>query len=234
MADPVLTQLTTGSATTSAKNVAFSAQANGTLLLLFVLSDDYRTTSGSGRPESTGWTLISDQRHNAGHAGWYKITSGSDTSVDYTIGSATISAYWLGAATDIDGTTPLDTANGQQTTDTGTTYTTPSITPAAGRKLLVGSIGGCRFSPALASMSTWLNSYTEVGDVLGVSGSTYENVGVSWIVVDGGSSTSTGATFTGSAVGRSGIIASFVNGAAVVPPQPLRRRHPARGRASSY
>ena len=141
MADPTVTLLTSGSSATATTTVSFSAQTAGTLLVLIYGGDDYRTTSGSGRPESTGWTLISDQHTFLGHAAWYKIAAGSETSVQYTIGSASPSCYQLITATNIDGTTPVDISNGQLAQSSLNNYTTPSVTTTAGRRLGIAAMG---------------------------------------------------------------------------------------------
>lgn len=110
MADPVPTEIAAGTSSTATTTASFSAQTAGTLLTLYVASDDYRTTSGTGRPESTGWTLLQGQQGNLGGYVWYKLSTGSETSVQYTIGSASKSVYRVGAATNIDsGSTPFPT-----------------------------------------------------------------------------------------------------------------------------
>ena len=127
MPDPVPSLLSSGVSATATTTVSFTAQAAGNLLVLFVAADDYRTTSGTGRPESTGFTLLTngDQHTFLGHAGWYKLTDGAETSVQYTIGSASKSTYQLCMATNIDQVTPLDIANGTFTQASATTYATP-------------------------------------------------------------------------------------------------------------
>lgn len=211
MADPTVTQLAAGTGTTATTTVSFTAQAAGTLLLLGVASDDYRTTSGASRPESTGWTLISDQHTFLGHAVWYKIAAGSETSVQYTIGSASPSAYWCGSATNIDNTTPVDVSNGQFAQSSSNTYTTPTVTTTSGRRIAFGSIGGSNGGTNWTGMGSWTNSYIECGDqVSNPASGTKDIIGVAYLIFDGGGSTSTGATYSpGNAEARTGIIAVF-------------------------
>lgn len=228
MADPVVSLLTSGTSTSATTTVNFTAQSAGTLLILGYSGDDYASTSGSGRPESTGWTKIADLHHNAGHAVWYKISAGSETSVQYTIGSAVGSAHALLTATNIDGTTPLDTSNSQSSFLSAASYGSSSITPASGRKLVVASLSYCRPSGAIITASGWTNSYTEIADQ-GVSNGATDSIGFAYLVLDGGTSTSTTATFSGTSVGTGGMIASFVNATASSNFTFPFRRNPSRG-----
>ena len=153
MTDPVVTSIANGSSLTASTTVSFAAQAAGTLLLLSVASDDYQT----GPP--SGWTLIQDERTYHGHAVWYKLASGSETTVTYTIGSAARSAYLLLAATNIDQTTPFNGSAGQFRQSSGASYTTPSVTPTgSARVLAVGWIGASNGASLLTAPGSWLNS----------------------------------------------------------------------------
>jgi hypothetical protein len=229
VADPVVTLLVSGTSTLATVTVSFTAQTTGTLLVLSYTGDNYLATSGSGRPESTGWTKIRENQHNAGHAMWYRISDGTETSVQYTMTGSGASSHLLHGATNIDGTTPLDTSNLTSTTSSVTTQASGTITPAAGRKLLMVSISGCRFSGSGVSVSSWTNGYTESGDVTGTVGSTTDTTANAYLVADGGTSTSTTATYSGTSIGGGGIIASFNNAAAASNFGPPIRRNPSRG-----
>lgn len=102
----------TGGATTPAKTTCtFTNPGAGKLLILWCVGDDYITTSGTGRPESTGWTLIQNQNTGFhGTAMWLKVSAGSETSVDITLGSAARMNWAIDAGTNIDTTTPLNTS----------------------------------------------------------------------------------------------------------------------------
>lgn len=227
MADPTITSLAagqgaTGSATTT---VSFTGQAVGTLLVLSYAGDDYHTTSGTGRPESTGWTNATSQRgagQEHGSAIWYKIADGSETSVQYTIGSASRSCYKLIAADNITPVSPLDIANSQHVNSSSSSYTTPSVTTTAGRRLAVGVMGANNAANLFTDANTWLNSYVDQGH--GTSTSTPGLITAhGTLIFDGGGSTSTGASYMGAAgVARSGHIAVFKvatgGGAPALPP----------------
>jgi hypothetical protein len=224
MADPTVTKIAGSTSATALTTVSFSAQPAGTLLTLHVSSDDYRTTTGSGRPESTGWTLLLSDQRNLGCYLWWKITDGSDTSVQYTIGSGVGSAHAVIAATNID-PSPTDT-QAQNFTATGyggTTHSTPSITPTTtgtNRRLVYGHIGAAS-SGALTGVSAWTNSFTEIADHATTAG--YRDlIGVGYLIMDGGTSISTGATFNTTVDQAIGFTASFKvaagGGAPALPP----------------
>ena len=197
MADPVVTTLATGSSATATTTVSFTAQAAGTLLELKVGSDDYRTTSGSNRPESTGWALATSGQDFLGAYVWYKLASGSETSVQYTIGSAAASQYELNAMTNIDQTSPLGAVSSLHTHGGANTGTT-AITPGAGSRWIVSVFlagmhsGASSLGPA-AALS---NSYTIQSTVTGTGSPT--EVGMSgYLVLDGGTATSTATVSPG-------------------------------------
>lgn len=231
MPDPTVTSLTTGSSTTAATTVSFSAQAAGTLLLLAYAGDDYYTLSGSNRPESSGWTLAAGQRTGFhGSALWYKIASGSETSVAYTIGSATKSVYLLTSATNIDGASTVDGTPAAQVQNTSTTsYTTPSGSTSAGRRLGVAILAACNGTTTLSAPGTFTNSYVSVNTAT-VASTASQSIGMATLTFDGGATTSSGATWPGATPeSKSGIIAVFkvASSAPAIPPillmPPLRR-----------
>lgn len=210
-ADPVATQITQGDSNLASVTVSFSAQAAGTLLVLDMLGDDYST----GTP--SGWTQIQDigsaESSFHGHTAWYKIASGAETSVVYTIGSASKSTYILMGFTNIEPTSSLDVSAKQNTNSDGANYATPtSPTTAVGRKYAIGLIGfhtggsGAYYT----AIDTWTNSYAEVGQVLSAGAAPSFAIGVGGLAFDGGGTTSTQANFTPTnANSRSSIIAVF-------------------------
>jgi hypothetical protein len=226
VADPVSTQITSGDSTTATTNVGFSAQATGTLLTLHVASDDYKT----GNP--AGWTVAEEVGSAEGsfHGSyfWFKISDGTETSVSYTIGSASKSSYLLVGHTNISSASPKD-VSAKQNTNTGpsapSNYTTPtSPTTSAGRKFALGHIVMHGTVAAFLDFNTWLSSYTEVGQLLGAGASPWYGIGLGGLAFDGGGTTSTGATSNQDSISRSGIIAVFnvsaVGGAVISSPTP--------------
>lgn len=209
MADPVAVEVAGGVSATATTTVSFAAQPAGALLLLHVVSDDYRLASGSGRPESSGWTLLQFNEGNLGHYFWWKLAAGSETSVQYTIGSASRSAFAVSAVSSIDQTTPVDGSAKNLTGVDGarTTHTTPAVTVSAGRRIAFGSVGAAG-NNAITGMSGWTNGYTEIHDRQTTAG--YRDaIGVAYLILDGGVSTSTTATISASTDQQSGFTAVF-------------------------
>lgn len=204
MADPTLSTLASGTSTTATTTPTFSAQASGVLLLLSVSADDYRTTSGSNRPESSGWSYVNGGEDYLGHYLWWKLSTGSETSVVYTIGSATRSVYAIAAATNIDAS-PLGANTGLHTHG-GATIPTTAITPTSGSRWLVVASLGCMSSDStpITGMTSLTNSYTtQVTSVYsGNSGANpSELASIGYLILDGGTGTST----TGDPAGNNGV-----------------------------
>lgn len=213
----------TGLATVTAN---FSAATAGNLLVLTVAADDYRTTSGSGRPESTGWSLPTGgaQETFLGHYLWYKSAAGGETSVQYTIGSASPSCWCFAEWSGMD-STPYDTSTGALAQSSGDTYTTPNLTPSSGERLLIATLGASSGGAwTTLDMTTWLNSFTEVADIGTTLGSGTRDIqGMASLAVTANGSTaySSGATYPNVAQSRTAIIASFkvaAAGGATSPP----------------
>jgi hypothetical protein len=224
MADPVATALVSGESATATTTVNFSAQTAGSLLYLAYVGDDYKT----GNP--SGWSLAygspgAGEFH--GHAVWYKIANGSETSVQYTIGSASKSVYVLGVVTNIDNASPLDIANGQSVNSSSNSYTTPSVSTSAGRRIGIAFIGGSNSGTVSTGVDTWLNSYAELQDQQTAATVGLE-LGVATLVFDGGGSTSSGASYSGGWTPQctSGMIAVFKNASATNSTDPAVRFSP--------
>src|SRR5687768_3451059 len=185
-----------------------SATTAGNLIVLAFASDDYNGTPGAGWTQSTG---MEQQTFHGGYV-WWRISTG-ETSFQYTIGSATNSAWVIAEFSGVDAT-PYDVSNGQFVQTSSASYTTPSITPSTGNRLLVammgGSVGG---STDLSGYSwgSWLNSFTHIDSRGSNGGGTNDLVGIAYRTVTGDGSTgySSGATATGVLQSRSGLIISF-------------------------
>lgn len=201
-------QLVSSTSTTATTTVNFTAQPAGTILVLVVGADDYKTADPSG------WTLPTgaSQQTTLGHYVWYKKATGSETSVAYTIGSASKSVYWMGYISDsIDQVTPVDVSNGQFAASPGFTYSTPTVTTSAGQRVAVASIGGAQNPLSTTGLSAWTNAYTEVGDNRNVGTGTGDIIGVAYLgPFAGGGSTSTTANYdTSNPDSGTGIIVVF-------------------------
>lgn len=193
--------------------VNHTAATPGTSLILVVGADDYRTTVGSGRPESSGYALPTGgaQETFLGHYVWTKVAAGGETSVQYTIGSASPSCWELYEVGGLAGVSPVDISNGQLAASSGNTYTTPAVTPTAGDRWLFASMGGS-LNSALTDENTWLNSFVELNDTFTTLASgTRDIIGAAALSVTANGSTaySSGATYAQTVQARTGIIVAF-------------------------
>lgn len=137
---PTAVQVKTGAQNTGLSTVTAtldSAATVGNLLVLIVGADDYRSGVPTGYTESAG----AAQETFLGHYLWWKVAAGGETSAAYTIGSAAPSA-WLFAEFPGIAASPYDVSGGQLAQSSGTSYTTATITPSAGSRMLIASIGG--------------------------------------------------------------------------------------------
>jgi hypothetical protein len=203
-----LVKSASGTSTTATTNPTFgSATTSGNLIVLGFAADDYNGTPGTGWTQSTG---MEQQTFHGGYL-WWRISTG-ETSYSYVIGSATNSAWAIAEFSGIDAT-PYDTSNGQFTTADGTTYTTPTITPSTGGRLLVTVMGGSKVANLAAiTWGTWVNSFTQIATVGSGGSGTNDVIGMAYRLVTGNGSTtySGGATpSSGTLESRSGLIISF-------------------------
>lgn len=214
MSDPVVTLLASGTSTTATTTVSFAAQPAGTRLVLVMVGDDYRTTSGSGRPEGNGWTLPSGTgfpvQANLGLYLWHKSATGSETSVQYTIGSASHSAYQVYALTNIDATTPLQIIAGTSSNGTGFSFATPSLAPSVGRRLAFGVMATSSGGDNMSSYS-WSGGYTANGATFGPSTHPQMSIGAASLALtgDGTTTTTSTVTFSSDGVNAGSILAIF-------------------------
>lgn len=193
-ADPTLTNSAAGTASTSSVNASFGFTATaGRLLVLTVGADDYKTGNPTGYTLSTGMS----QETNLGAYTWWKVSAGGETSVTYTIGSASGSAWTVTEYDNVD-PTPYDISAGQFDGSSGASYTTPSIAPSTGRRLLLAIMGASHSTVDFTSIDTWTNSFVETRDSWQSTGGGRTAIGIAMRVVDGDGSTtfSSGASYT--------------------------------------
>lgn len=184
-----------------------SATTAGNLIVLGFAADDYNGTPGAGWTQSTG---MEQQTFHGGYL-WWRISTG-ETNFSYTIGSATNSAWVIAEFSGVDAT-PYDISAGNlQNSSSAASYSTPSITPSTGNRLLVGFLGASEPTNLSAySWSSWLNSFTGIDSIGSGGGGTNDLAGLAYRAVTGNGSTgySTGATPSGFTQTRSGLIISF-------------------------
>jgi hypothetical protein len=207
MSDPVLIQTQTGTSAVATTTATFTAATAGNLLVLIAAADAYKTGDPSGWTAPTGGA----QQTFLGHYMWFKVAAGGETSVAYTIGAATTSA-WIVLEFNNVLASPYDTSNGQLAANSDVVYTTPAVIPSAGRRLAVATIADSRSAPSTTTQSTWLNGYTEVADLVTPNTTgTNQNVAAATLLLDGDGSTatSTGSSFSFGPDARTAIIAVF-------------------------
>lgn len=186
------TKIASGFSNSATTACSFTAQAAGTWLVLHVSCDDYRTTSGSNRPESTGWTLQTSGQDEIGFYVWTLVAAGSETSVSYTIGSASPSAWEVIAVTGAAGTlsnTPTATH-----THGGSTSASGSVTPPAANAYNLACISGYHSTTQL-TVGSWSNSWTQVGYQGGITTGNKETVASAGLATSSATAVSTTLTW---------------------------------------
>jgi hypothetical protein len=191
--------------------------AAGNLLVCIVGGDDYVATPPTGYTQSTGC----GQQTYLGHYLWWKVAAGGETGLTYVLGSAATSCWIAAEISGLDAS-PYDISNGQLDQSSGSTYTTPTITPTSGDRYLIASIGGTSDAGSM-TLGTWLNSFTERQDISNTLGSGVRDVvGYADLSVTANGSTgySSGATYSGqTSQARTGIIIAFKVGSGGWTPQ---------------
>lgn len=205
-----IVQSNKGVSTLATTTASFSSSpTNGNLIVLVFASDDY-----NGTPDA-GWTQSSQMEQQGWHGSylWWRVHSGGGNSFQYTLPSAANSS-WVIVEVSGQHASPYDVSAGQITNTGGGIYTTPSITPTAGDRLLIGAFNGSSDTGNLNTNTTdWLNSFTHIlssGPASGTGTYDFVSVGYRFVTANGSTSYSTGATKTGDGLqSRSGLIISF-------------------------
>jgi hypothetical protein len=203
-----LVQSNEGTSATATTTATFSvAPTSGNLVVLCFAADDYNGTPDTGWTQSTG---MEQQGNNGGYI-WWRISTGTN-SFPYTIGSATNSA-WVLAEFSGAHATPYDISSGQFANSGGSNYTTPSITPTSGARVLVAAITASNSGGDMsADMTTWLSSFTHIRSSGPASATgTRDAVGAAYLLVTANGSTaySSGASYPYTILSKDGLIISF-------------------------
>lgn len=215
MADPVPSLLSTGTSAVASVASSFSAQPAGTLLLLGMTADDYR----SGNP--AGWTLAQDITGGGSFFGsslWWKYSTGSETGATYIIGSASKSSWLALAVTGCDGGAPNQSSKTSANTSAGTYALGAISTPTgSGREITLAFPAGSN-SGATIGIVSYTNGYTALGS--SETTTPFEIVGASYLVGNRGTAvpTTTWATGVNGAQAGGGIVVCFNAAAAGADP----------------
>jgi hypothetical protein len=179
------------------------------------------------------WTSRTQQVNNMGH---YMIDRAgvSLTSVAITM-AAGQGTWWIGEIA----SGVFDIASGANDITVATSYTTPTLTPTAGTRIVLTSISSLTSSSLPRTVSGWTNSFVEQADVCQQSAD-YPMQGVAaldGITANGSTGYSTTTTYSGSSDSRSALIAAYATsaaGGAVVPNPRPRIVSQATHRSSNY
>lgn len=177
------------------------AVSSSNTVAVIVAGNTTVTTPGS-------WTLRTSQVNQMGH---YLYDRTGTTSLSQAFACATGQGTWY--AVELSGA--YDTSTSANDTTGNTVYATPTLTPTAGARTLLASLGSL-FSSA-RTVSGWTNSFVEEADVCQASAD-FPMQGVASLSVTANGSTgySTTATYSATSTGRSAIIASYTDTAAAV------------------
>lgn len=149
-----------------------------------------------------GWTLRSSQVNWMGHYMWDR--PGGATGWTFT-GSNGQGTWWIA---EIPGGT-YDNSTGTNTTSGSPTFATPPLTPAAGDRTLLASIGSTN-GVSTRTMSGWTGGFVEQVDVCYVGADNPNQGGAALdVAADGSTAYSTSATYSTGSFGRSSLIGSY-------------------------
>ncbi len=205
-----LVQSAEGTSTLATVTASFpSTPTNGNVIILAFAADDYNGTPNTGWTQSTGM----EQQTYHGSYLWWRVASGGSNSFQYTIGSATNSAWILLEISGLDAA-PYDVSAGTFIQSGSTTMATPNLTPTAGERFMVASVGLSYGSATDMSgdYTSWSNGFAPIATSGPASASgTRDAVGVAalGVTANGSASYSTTAAFTHSNQSRSGLIIAF-------------------------
>ncbi len=220
-----IVQQSSGTFTGSSFTVALPAASSASNLVVIVVAANITITTPAG------FTLRTSQVNFMGH--YLLDAAGGGTSYAITC-SAGAGTWW---AVEVKAGAYSSALSANDTTD-ALTYFTPAITPAAGLKLMLASIGSLTSATVIRTVSGWTNSFVEQVDVCQPTAD-YPMQGGAALesTVDGATAYSTTTTFSASSTGRSAIISAYVTtaggGTAALPKRP-RMVLQATNRAGTY
>ena len=201
-----LAQSNTGTFGSTPFTVTLPAATNAAnRVVLFVMGNTLITTP-------SGWTLRTSQINHMGH---YLFDRAGDGGSSWSVsGSAGQGVWWVGEVE----AGVYNTAAGQNNISSSTSYTTATIVPSSGLKILLASLGSLDDGTAIRTISGWTNSFVEIADA-GYAGADNPSGAIASLEVTGNGVTgySTGGTYSSASTGRSALIASYVTSSGVSP-----------------
>ena len=149
-----------------------------------------------------GWTLRRSEVANLGH---YLFTRDGDGTNSWSIPSAHVGTWYVAEI----GNGAYDTSAAANNVFSAITHSTSNLTPSAGTRLVIASVGGANNNPN--TITSWTDDFTEVADVY-VAAMDHPSHGVATrtVTANGSGSYATTATYQFMTNSRTAIIASFV------------------------
>jgi hypothetical protein len=194
---------------TSAVVTLPSATSSANLLVISIGADVTMQTLA-------GWTLRTSQVNDMGHYMWTKQGDGA-SSWTFTADGALPGAWYIEEIT--DGT--YINATGQNNVTSQTTYGTTTLTPTAGQRRMLASIGSLHNS-SVRTLSGWTNSYVEQSDQCSnVPARPLQGTAALEATADGVTGYSTTATYSLTNTSKSALHGAFgtsSGGAPAIPP----------------
>lgn len=172
------------------------------------------------------WTLRASQVANMGHY-VFERAGVSLTSVAVTSPETTAPTTWWMAEIQAG---VYNTSTATNNLAAGTTFATTAITPAAGTKILIASIGSQAAGGPARTISGWTNSFVEQADLCQAS-SDYPMQGIAILpdfTASGSTSYTTTGTYSASSVSRSAIAVSYATSSSVAAVPPILIMQPRR------
>jgi hypothetical protein len=164
----------------------------------------------------SGWTLRTSQVNDMGHYMWTKQGDGA-SSWTFTA-DASLPGVWY--VEEIENGTYL-TATGQNNVSSQTTYGTTTLTPTAGERRMLASIGSLHNS-STRTLSGWTNSYVEQSDQCSnVPARPLQGTAALEVTANGSTGYSTTATYSVTNTSKSALHGAFgtpSGGTPAVPP----------------
>ena len=213
-----IVQQNTGTSTGTSFTVTLPAASNVSNRLVLIVGGNTVVTTLSG------WTLRTSQVNYMGHYLYDKAGDGASSWGAWSNAAGQLTWVLL----EVQGGA-YDTAASANDGASGTAYNTPNLTPAAGTRIVLASIGSENANPQVRTVSGWTISFVELADLCQASAD-YPMQGVAALdnlSANGSTAYSTTATYSLNSTGRSALIASYATtagGAAPAPQAPTWHR----------
>lgn len=173
-----------------------SATATGNAVVIIVAGNTIVNTPAS-------FTSRSPQVNQMGH---YCFDRTGVAASSFALTNSAGQGTWV--ILEIEGGAYVTSSSANNTTGADT-YTTPALTPTAGSRLIIASIGSTHAS-LTRTVSGWTNSFTELADVTWTANDRpMQGVATLEVAANGSTAYSTTATYSSTSPGRSAIIAAY-------------------------